>query len=163
MVDSGDTQNTTVTTGDAQNTTATTVDPNETLTLPRSFVNGMIGHARAFTPQECCGLIAAEGGRAVKRYELRNVDPSVLRYNADSQDQFAAMREMWDHDWELLAIYHSHTHTQAYPSATDVRLAFYPDSYYVIVSLQEPDQPRVRAFRIVEGTITEHRIVVSEG
>ena len=130
----------------------------EALTLPRAMVEAMIRHARAFVPQECCGLIAAEHGRAVKRYELRNVDPSVLRYNADPQDLLAAMREMWDHEWKLLAIYHSHTHTPAYPSATDVRLAFYPEAYYVIVSLQESDLPRVRAFRIIDGVVTEHSI-----
>ncbi len=131
----------------------------ESLTLPPEMVRAMIAHARAFAPQECCGLIAGAEGRAVRRYELRNVDPSVLRYNADPQDLLAAMREMWERDWELLAIYHSHTHTPAYPSATDVRLAFYPESYYVIVSLQEPDRPSVRAFRIVDGVITEHAIV----
>ena len=134
----------------------------EVLTLPRSYVEAMIRHARAFVPQECCGLIAGQEGRAVKRYELRNDDPSVLRYTANAQDQLAAMREMWDHDWDLLAIYHSHTHTQAYPSVTDVRLAFYPDAYYVIVSLQEPDRPVVRAFRIVDGTITEHGLRVTD-
>ena len=134
----------------------------EALTLPRAYVDAMIRHARAFVPQECCGLIAGQEGRAVKRYELRNDDPSVLRYNANPQDQLAAMREMWDNDWDLLAIYHSHTHTQAYPSATDVRLAFYPDSYYIIVSLQEPDRPVVRAFRIADGAITEHQIRVTD-
>lgn len=134
----------------------------ESLTLPRAYVEAMIRHARAYVPQECCGLIAGQNGRAVKRYELRNVDPSVLRYNADPKDQLAAMSEMWEHDWELLAIYHSHTHTPAYPSPTDVRLAFYPEAYYVIVSLQEPDLPRVRAYRIVEGVITEHPVVASD-
>lgn len=134
----------------------------ESLTLPRAYVEAMIRHARAYVPQECCGLIAGQNGRAVKRYELRNVDPSVLRYNADPKDQLAAMSEMWEHDWDLLAIYHSHTHTPAYPSPTDVRLAFYPEAYYVIVSLQEPDLPRVRAYRIVDGVITERSVVVSE-
>jgi proteasome lid subunit RPN8/RPN11 len=132
----------------------------EALTLPRAMVEEMIRHARAFVPQECCGLIAGQDGHALKRYELRNIDPSVLRYQADPQDQLAAMREMWDNDWDLVAIYHSHTHTQAYPSATDVRLAFYPDSYYVIVSLQEADVPRVRAFRIIDDAISEHPLLV---
>ena len=67
---------------------------------------------------------------------------------------------MWARGWDLLAIYHSHTLTPAYPSATDVRLAFYPEAHYVIVSLQEPDLPRVRAFRIVDGVITERDLVI---
>ncbi len=132
----------------------------DALTLPRSYVNAIVRHAHAFTPQECCGLIAGAGGKAIKRYELRNDNPSVLRYTANAQDQLKAMREMWDNDWDLLVIYHSHTHTPAYPSATDRRLAFYPEAYYVIVSLQEPDQPSVRAYRISESEVTEHPLVV---
>jgi len=127
----------------------------EALTLPRAYVDAMIRHARAFVPQECCGLIAGENGRALKRYELRNDDPSVLRYNANPRDQLKAMQEMWANDWDLLVIYHSHTHTPAYPSATDRKLAFYPEAYYVIVSLREPDLPSVRAYRIVDGAVTE--------
>jgi proteasome lid subunit RPN8/RPN11 len=65
------------------------------------------------------------------------------------------LREIDDNEWDLLAIYHSHPHTQAYPSSTDVALAFYPDSLYVIVSLEEPEKPVVRAFRIVDKQITE--------
>jgi len=132
----------------------------DALTLPRSYVNAMVRHARAFTPQECCGLIAGAGGRAVKRYELRNDNPSVLRYTANAQDQLKAMREMWGNDWDLLVIYHSHTHTPAYPSATDRRLAFYPEAYYVIVSLQEPDRPSIRAYRIIDDNVTEHPLHV---
>jgi len=134
----------------------------ETLTLTRASVDAMIRHARAFVPQECCGLIAGENGRAVKRYELRNDDPSVLRYNANPQDQLRAMQEMWANDWDLLVIYHSHTHTPAYPSATDRRLAFYPEAYYVIVSLQEPDRPSVRAYRIADGEVTERPLRVTD-
>ncbi len=134
----------------------------DALPLPRSYVNAMVRHARAFTPQECCGLIAGAAGRAVKRYELRNDNPSVLRYTANAQDQIKAMREMWDNGWDLLVIYHSHTHTPAYPSATDRRFAFYPEAYYVIVSLQEPDRPSVRAYRILDGDVTERLLRVVE-
>jgi proteasome lid subunit RPN8/RPN11 len=58
----------------------------------------------------------------------------------------------------VLAIYHSHTHTEAYPSATDVRLAAWPDAYYVLVSLEAKENPVVRAFRIVDETITEEEL-----
>jgi len=134
----------------------------ETLALPRSYVNAMIRHARAYAPQECCGLIAGANGQAVKRYELRNDNPSVLRYTANPQDLLEALREIWANDWDLLVIYHSHTHTPARPSATDRRLAFYPEAYYVIVSLQEPDRPSVRAYHIVEGEVTEHPLHVTD-
>ena len=56
---------------------------------------------------------------------------------------------------------HSHTHTPAVPSPTDVGLAFYPDALYVLVSLSEDEadpatgDPSVRAWRILDGEVTE--------
>ncbi len=140
----------------------TTLEHADALILPRAYVEAMVRHARAFTPQECCGLIAGKEGRAMRRYELRNDNPSVLRYTANAMDQLKAMNEMDAHDWDLLAIYHSHTHTQAYPSATDIRLAFYPEAAYVIVSLQERDAPRVHAYRILDGVVTERPVVFGD-
>jgi proteasome lid subunit RPN8/RPN11 len=64
--------------------------------------------------------------------------------------------------WEFLAFYHSHTHSPAYPSDTDVRMALqsgYLDVYYVLVSLEDRDDPDVRAFRIDEsGAISESEL-----
>jgi proteasome lid subunit RPN8/RPN11 len=69
-------------------------------------------------------------------------------------------REVDGRDEDFLVIYHSHTHTEAYPSPTDVRLAAWPDAYYVLVSLAE-EPPPVRAFRIVEGAVTEAPIEIN--
>ncbi|MBI4336682.1 MAG: M67 family metallopeptidase, partial [Chloroflexi bacterium] len=68
---------------------------------------------------------------------------------------YQAMKDAEAHGWEVLAFYHSHTHSPAYPSATDVRLATWPDAFYLVVSLQDPAGPVVRAFRIQDATITE--------
>jgi [CysO sulfur-carrier protein]-S-L-cysteine hydrolase len=67
-------------------------------------------------------------------------------------------RECEDKDWTFLAIYHSHTASEAYPSPTDVRLAFWPEAAYVLISLSDPARPVVRAFRIEDGAVTEERI-----
>jgi proteasome lid subunit RPN8/RPN11 len=72
------------------------------------------------------------------------------------------MLEIERQGWELLGIYHSHPHTQAYPSPTDVALAFYPDALYFIVSLADPDQPAVRAFRIVKDELDARTGEISE-
>ena len=56
---------------------------------------------------------------------------------------------------ELVAIYHSHPVSPAFPSATDIALAFWPDAIYVICSLADPEQPVVRGFRIRDGDVTE--------
>ena len=74
-----------------------------------------------------------------------------------AKQMLRAMREIEDDDLELV-IYHSHTHTQAYPSATDIRLAAYPEATYAIVTLQDRDAPDVRAFRILDGVVTEREV-----
>jgi proteasome lid subunit RPN8/RPN11 len=73
----------------------------------------------------------------------------------DSQQQLRAMLEMDELGWDLGAIYHSHPRTPAYPSATDIKLAFFPEAAYVILSLARRDRPDVRAFRIVSGQVSE--------
>ena len=90
-------------------------------------------------PAEACGLIAGKDGVAVRSYRIPNADPSIYRYNMEPKAQLRAMDEIDSAGWDLLAIYHSHTHTPAYPSPTDISLAFYPDSLYLIVSLQQPE------------------------
>jgi proteasome lid subunit RPN8/RPN11 len=81
-------------------------------------------------------------------------------YNMEPQALLRAMNEIDDRDWELLAIYHSHPHTEAFPSATDVELAFYPEATYLIISLQDPEQPVIRAFGIVDGRVSERVLSV---
>ena len=125
------------------------------LTLPPEFIEEMIAHARQEAPNECCGIIAGQDGRAVKLFRAKNSEASPYRYNVDPGDLFRIHRECEDNGWEFLVIYHSHTASEAYPSGTDIRLAFWPETFYVLVSLMQPDQPVVRAFRIEEGQVTE--------
>ena len=132
-----------------------------TLSLPQRFIDEMIGHAQADAPNECCGIIAGEDGRAVKLFRAKNAEASPWRYSVEPKDLFRIFRETEEHGWSFLAIYHSHTASEAYPSPTDVRLAFWPEAHYVLVSLQDADKPVVRAFRILEGKITEEEIAVA--
>jgi len=129
------------------------------LALPKKFIDEMITHAREEAPNECCGIIAGEDGRAVELFRAKNSEASPYLYNVDSQDLFRIHRECDGNGWEFLAIYHSHTASEACPSLTDVRLAFWPEAYYVLVSLQDPQNPVVRAFRIVDGAVTEEALV----
>jgi proteasome lid subunit RPN8/RPN11 len=124
------------------------------LELPSAFAEQMVTQSRAEAPAEACGLIAGRHGKPVKLFPIANADPSIYRYNMDPRAQLAAMQELDEQGWDLLAIYHSHTHTAAFPSPTDVKLAFYPESLYVIVSLKNEERV-IRAYYIVEGEITE--------
>jgi proteasome lid subunit RPN8/RPN11 len=111
----------------------------------------MIEHARREAPRECCGLIGGNGNRTQTVYPLRNIagDPLVT-YEAAPEALFAAQRAMRDQGEELVAIYHSHPHSEdPRPSETDVRLAYYPSAVYFIVGLAG-EEPSLRAFRISE-------------
>jgi [CysO sulfur-carrier protein]-S-L-cysteine hydrolase len=135
---------------------------NGRLDLDRATYDALVAHARSDFPFEVCGLLAHDGGRLVKHWEIPNAARSMTYYSMDPKAMLAAFNEMDDEDWELLAIYHSHTHTEAFPSPTDVELAFYPEAVYLIISLQEPDAPVIRGFDIVDGRITE-RVVHVDG
>ncbi len=125
------------------------------------MVDDLFAHAREDLPNECCGLIAAQDGRAVKVYRAHNAEASPVRYGLDPREQYKMMMDMEERGWKLGAIYHSHTRSPAYPSQTDVNLAFYPEALYLIVSLQDPEQPDLRAFKIVDGSIEEVALTVS--
>jgi proteasome lid subunit RPN8/RPN11 len=125
------------------------------------MVDEIVAHARDELPNECCGLIAAENGRAVKLFRTSNAEASPVRYGLDPREQYKIMMEIDRSGWMLGAIYHSHTRSPAYPSQTDVNLAFYPEAIYLIVSLQDAEQPDLRAYRIVDGQIDEVQLAVS--
>jgi proteasome lid subunit RPN8/RPN11 len=129
------------------------------LDLDRATYEAVIAHARSDFPYEVCGLLAAENGCWVRHYMIPNAARSMTYYSMDPKAMLGPMREIEDREWDLV-IYHSHTHTEAFPSQTDVQLASYPGAVYLIVSLQEPEQPVIRAFDIVEGLVTERVVYV---
>ncbi|MDQ3957070.1 MAG: M67 family metallopeptidase [Actinomycetota bacterium] len=131
---------------------------NEQLQLTRTLADEMIEHCRAGVPNEACGLLASKGGEVVKVFRMTNASGSPVRYSLEPKEQFAVYRTLDAEGWDLAGVFHSHTHTEAYPSPTDVRLAS-EDVPYVIVSLAE-EPPSVRAFRIekAEWTDTEGRV-----
>ena len=122
----------------------------------------MVGHLRSTFPDEGCGLLAGRDGVVTKVYPIKNVSDSPVVYKIDPQGQLEAMLEMDDRDWDLAAIFHSHTRTRAYPSGTDVKLSFYPDALQIIVSFANADRPDVRAFRIENGEIHEEALEIRD-
>jgi proteasome lid subunit RPN8/RPN11 len=113
-------------------------------------------------PNECCGVIAANGdGRPVKVFTMRNADASPVTYRLDGKEQLQVFDEMDEQGWELWAIYHSHTHSGAYPSDTDRRLAFYPESRYMVLSLADREQPQLRSFFITDGAVEEEELTIA--
>jgi proteasome lid subunit RPN8/RPN11 len=123
--------------------------------ISEEHVEEIVRHAREEMPNECCGIIATDDGAAVKVFRATNAEASPVRYSLDPKEQLEITNEIEQSGWELGAIYHSHTRSKAYPSQTDVNLAFYPDALYLIVSLEDPAAPDLRAFRIVDERIDE--------
>ncbi len=129
--------------------------------LPSSYLRQIVEHAREGKPNEVCGLIAGRDGYPVKIYRTTNNDPMPrVRYNVEPRELLEVLREIEDKGWNLLAIYHSHPESEAYPSGTDVSLSYYPDAVYFITSLSDEQSPVVRAFRIVDRQITELELVI---
>jgi proteasome lid subunit RPN8/RPN11 len=131
--------------------------------IARPLLDDIVEHARADAPNECCGMIAARDGHAVVVHRATNVAASPLRYEIDGMEQYRIQSAIEDAGHDLGAIYHSHTRSAPYPSQTDVNLAFYPESLYVIVGVAEPEAPEVRAYRIVDGQISEAQLEIVEG
>ena len=130
--------------------------------IRRSLLEELSEPARAEAPDECCGMIATVDGRAVAVHRATNSAHSPLRYEMDGREQYALQSAIEDAGHELGAIYHSHTRSAPEPSQTDINLAFYPDSLYVIVGVKE-EEAEVRAWRIVEKQVSEAELVVEEG
>jgi proteasome lid subunit RPN8/RPN11 len=129
--------------------------------IAQSLIDQMVAHARADLPNECCGMVGGVDGQATKVIPVENSAASPLRFEMDPQGQYNALKEIEDGDGELLAIYHSHTKSAAYPSQTDVNQAVnWPDAIYVIVSLENDDAPDVKAFWLRDLKISDAELVV---
>jgi proteasome lid subunit RPN8/RPN11 len=130
--------------------------------IPRSMLDRIVAQARDEAPNECCGMIAARDGAAVTLHPARNAAKSPLRYEIDGMEQYRIQSAIEDAGLELGAIYHSHTRSAPAPSQTDINLAFYPDTLYVIVGVAG-EEPDVRAWRIRDGAVEEARLEVEDG
>lgn len=121
----------------------------------------MVGHCLDGAPLEACGLLAADRtGKVVAVYPTANAEASAKLYSIGPRDYMAAEDAADAAGLSLCGVFHSHTHTEAYPSPTDVERAGIPEWHYVIVSLRG-GLPSVRSYRIVDGNIAEEPVVLS--
>jgi proteasome lid subunit RPN8/RPN11 len=137
-----------------------------TAAFPEAIREAIVIHARAEYPNEAVGLVigdrpAGDGGQALRYEPARNRAASPYRYELHPEDLLRLTIETDDAGQVFWAIVHSHTHSPAVPSPTDIGLAFYPDALYVLVSLDEDHadattgEPGLRGWRIVDGTVHE--------
>ena len=139
-----------------------------TLRLSTSQFERIVGHCYAGLPDEACGLLVGPvvgpltarevGGFVSEVFPATNADASARTYTVDGRDYLRASRAADDLGDEIIGVWHSHTHTDPYPSPTDVRQAVDPAWIYVIVSLRD-NAPMLRGYRIVDGEIAEVQVV----
>ena len=134
------------------------------LELTRGTWDEMVGHAYDGLPDEACGLLAGPPGtgRCTRFYPCRNAAESSKVYTIDPKDHLRADRDADDRGLEIIGVMHSHTHTEAYPSPTDVAQAPDPGWHYVIVSLRA-EAPTLRSYRIVDEQIAEEVVSIVGG
>lgn len=124
------------------------------LEVPAQIYEAMMAHSRFSYPEEACGLLAADDeGRLRMVYCLTNADHSSSSYTIEPTEHFRALRHAESHGWELAGAFHSHPHSAAFPSITDLRLAAEPDWIYLVVGLA--GTPELRGFSLRSGTINE--------
>lgn len=133
---------------------------NDGLTISADMADEMLAHARSEMPNEACGLLAGDLGTGIASayHPARNAEASPLRYNVDPDDLVRIVFGIDDAGEDLLGIFHSHTHTPAAPSPTDLRTAQYPDAFYLLATLSDPDAgptESLRAWRITDGESRE--------
>lgn len=151
---------------------ASTIQPGDySMNLTKEQIAELVAQAREHSPYETCGLIGGKDGRAVHIYPIKNIAPDrVKRYLMEPQEQFTALSDIDKNGWDVLAIYHSHPATQAYPSQTDVNDAYdptfdeelYPGTNYILISLANPEMAQVRAYEFNHREITEITVQVEE-
>lgn len=132
----------------------------ESLTIPRPVAGALLAHARSEVPNEACGLLAGSlaTGVATTYHPARNADASPFVYTVHPEDLVRIVFAIEDAGEDLVGIFHSHTHTPAVPSPTDRRQARYPDCFYVLATLGDPDADvadALRAWRITDGESRE--------
>jgi len=130
------------------------------LSITEAAREAMIAHTLACYPEEMCGLITGPPAVAAHFYPCRNDAASARVYTINPNDHLRAELDAEARGWEVSGVVHSHTHTEAYPSPTDVAQAPDPNWYYVIVTVKR-NTPEIRGYRIVGGVITELEVQIS--
>ena len=143
-------------------------DGSQGLTLPAVVARAMLDHARAELPNEACGLVSGilRTGLALAFHPARNSERSARRYNVHPDDLLRITLEIEAAGRDLVGIFHSHTHTPAVPSATDLRVAMYAEPFYVLATLADPDstpEHALRAWSIRGGRSMEMSLRIEGG
>lgn len=120
------------------------------------LIDEIVAHAREVAPEECCGIVTGRAGEALAVERAENEFAHRMRYRISADEMFRIYKLADGRGEEMLAFYHSHPRSEAYPSQTDINEASgLPESLHLICSLEDPELPVVRAFRIAGNDVAE--------
>ncbi len=131
------------------------------LRLPRPLYMEMVAHCLEGLPDEACGLLVGSygGDEVAHLFVTPNAAGSAMVYEIDPKEMLRVDREARALGADIMGVFHSHTHTDAYPSPTDVAQATDPAWHYVLVSLRDT-HPVVRSYLIRDGHVSEEQVQV---
>ena len=136
-------------------------DGMENLDISQQQYEAIIAHLTAEYPLEGCGLLAGRAGVVTAVYPITNSLQSRTAYEMDSLQQVKTMIAIEENGQDLIAIYHSHPQGPTTPSTTDIANAYYPEAIYLIVSMQQINEPQMKGYRIVQNIVSEINVRIS--
>ena len=119
--------------------------------ISKFYLDRMIDHAKKEDPNECCGILVGTENTVTEIHEIINDAKSPYRYVMNPQQQLDVLLDCDKNNLDMLAFYHSHTHSGAYPSDTDVRMAVesgWLEINYILISLENKANPTVKSYLI---------------
>jgi proteasome lid subunit RPN8/RPN11 len=125
----------------------------DSIEVGADVLRAVTDHARSEAPNECCGLLVGTSGCIERSVPTTNLAPSPTRYEVDPREHVALIRTLRGGSQSIVGAYHSHPHSPATPSATDIAEAFYPEFIHLIVSLADWMEPVIRGYRICNGNV----------
>lgn len=130
--------------------------------IARSLLDAIVEHAVRDAPNECCGVVLGRDDTATSARELENLAASPFRFDIDGRELLPLVFADDDDGEQLLAIYHSHTRSDPYPSQTDVNFAAgWPGVQWLIVGVSKGAEPVSRSYLIDDGVIKDVELAIT--
>ncbi len=126
--------------------------------IPVSIKQKMVSHCLSQLPNEACGILAGQDNTVTHIYLMENIEKSPESFLMDPKEQLQVFKDIRAKNLKMIAIFHSHPYTPARPSEKDIKMAFYPDIYYIIISF-EKIPPSMKAFEIKDSNVKEVEIL----
>lgn len=129
--------------------------------LPRTLVNEILHHAQMEPEQEICGLIGKNQQNEFFCYPMRNVAQNPkTEFLIDAEQQAEVFQILMSTGQALFAIYHSHLNVEATPSLRDQQIAYYPNTVYLIISLNTRGVLQIRGYYLQNHIFNEVQLEI---